>query len=67
MATCNACHAEYYLDWKNGGVKLELDKRTKHVCRISGAHLTPLNTRELKIEELALKITRPYRPRAYNN
>jgi hypothetical protein len=63
MATCNEYHAEYYLDWKNGGVKLELDKKTKQVCRISGAHLAPLNTRELKIEELALKITRPYRPK----
>jgi hypothetical protein len=26
MATYNACQTEYYLDWKNSGARLELDR-----------------------------------------
>ena len=62
-ATCNSCKQEYWLDFKNGGVKLELDKRTPHRCiRIQQQQQQqqqqqPINEREKKIEELArLKI-----------
>lgn len=53
-ATCNQCKAPYYLDFKNGGIKLELDKRTPHRCIAQAVEQNPINEREQKIEELAL-------------
>jgi hypothetical protein len=57
MATCNNCRQEYWLDYKNHGAKMELDKRTPHRCvaNTTAAAVTPSQTeRERKIEELAL-------------
>jgi hypothetical protein len=54
MASCNFCKQEYWLDYKNGGAKLELDRKTPHRC--DGAHTIAITQveREKKIEELAL-------------
>jgi hypothetical protein len=60
VATCNQCKVEYYLDWQNGGRKLELDKKSVHRCVIAttsaSSSTIPIaqNDRERKMEELAL-------------
>lgn len=54
MASCNYCKKPYYLDFRNGGRKLELDQKTPHRCISISMTQQPVDVRTARIDELAL-------------
>ena len=52
MASCNTCKQEYWLDFKHGGAKLELDRKTPHRCIAASVTVSelPMTEREKRIE-----------------